>query len=518
MNPGRLLLLALFVAPFPGHAGETEWPQFRGPGGQGISAATNVPVHWSATEGVAWKIELPGQGWSSPVLSKGRLYLTSAVADPVTRETSLHALCLEAGSGKTIWDTEVIRPEPAAVAAMHRKNSPASATPVVTQDRLYVHFGHMGTAALDLAGKIVWKQTGLGYSPTHGNGGSPTLVGDLLVFSADGDPTPAVVALDTATGELRWKTPRNTPARKHFSFSTPLAVTIAGKPEIISAGSGFVGAYDPANGGELWKVTYGEGYSIVPRPIYADGLLYVSSGFDAPVVYAIRPDGATGDATATNVVWSYRKGAPNTPSMVVVGDELYFASDNGIATCADAKTGQIHWAERLGGDISASIVAAEGRLYYQGETGIGYVLQAGKTYPNAGQERAGGAHAGLLRRGRWGDLHPVRGAPLENRPVSGLRRTASCRAMGPACSPSAFLGEACPAPPRGQRTRGPDRYHGAEKATRDCRIGDPPDRAPSSTREKAAEGEGRRRVSFHAGSGTIRSAQAHRETRREIDR
>jgi len=302
------------------------------------------------------------------------------VTDPATQETTLHALCLEAENGSIVWDTEVIRPEPAAVAAMHRKNSPASATAVVTQDRLYVHYGHMGTAGLDLTGKIVWKQTELGYSPIHGNGGSPVLVGDLLIFSADGDPTPAVVALEAANGKLRWKTPRNTPARKRFSFSTPLPIAVDGETEIISAGSGFVGAYAPADGRELWKVTYGEGYSIVPRPIFADGLLFVSSGFDAPVVYAIRPEGANGDVTATNVAWSYRKGAPNTPSMVAVGDELYFLSDNGIATCADARTGEIHWTERLGGDFSASIVAAEGRLYYQSEMGVGYVLPAGKTF------------------------------------------------------------------------------------------------------------------------------------------
>jgi outer membrane protein assembly factor BamB len=375
----RATLFALTLSPLLAFAGETEWPQFRGPTGQGISAATNVPVQWSATENIAWSAELPGHGWSSPVLSNGRLYLTAAVPD-ASNDVTLRALCLDAATGKPLWDVEVIHPDQGDVARMHRKNSPASATPIVTADRLYVHFGHMGTAALDLAGKILWKQTTLGYAPTHGNGGSPALVGDSLVFSADGAPDPFVASLSALTGELKWRTPRNSTARKLFSFSTPLPVTVGSTRQVISAGSGFVGAYDVADGHELWRVNYGEGYSVVPRPIFAHGLLYLSSGFDAPWVYAIRPEGAAGDATETSVAWKVRKGAPNTPSMVVVGEELYFVSDNGIASCANALTGEVYWAERLGGDFSASPVAAEGRIYYQNETGIGYVVKAGKTF------------------------------------------------------------------------------------------------------------------------------------------
>ncbi|HEV7405071.1 MAG TPA: PQQ-binding-like beta-propeller repeat protein [Chthoniobacteraceae bacterium] len=375
----RASFFALALSPLLALAGETEWPQFRGPTGQGISAATKVPIQWSATENIAWSVEMPGHGWSSPVLSKGRLYLTAAVPD-AANDVTLRAFCLEAATGRQIWNVEVIHPDPAESAKMHRKNSPASPTPIVTADRLYVHFGHMGTAALDLTGKVLWTQTSLGYAPTHGNGGSPALVGDTLIFSADGAPDPGVVCLSAATGELKWKTPRNSTARKLFSFSTPLPVTVGGKNLIISPGSGFVGAYDVADGSELWRVNYGEGYSVVPRPIFAHGLLYLSSGFDAAWVYAIRPEGAAGDATESSVVWKASKGAPKTPSMVVVGDELYYVSDNGIASCANALTGEVYWAERLGGDFSASPVATEGRIYFQNETGVGYVVKAGKTF------------------------------------------------------------------------------------------------------------------------------------------
>ena len=359
-----------------------EWPQFRGPTGQGISAATNVPVTWSATEHVAWKVALAGAGWSSPVLSKGRLYLTKAVADSPDAggAVSLHAVCLDAGKGDVLWDTEVFRPDPESLAAMHRKNSPASATPIITGERLYVHFGHMGTAALDLAGKIVWKQNEVRYAPVHGNASSPVLFNDALIFNADGASDPFVMAIDAGTGAVRWKTSRKSTAQKTFSFSTPLAIDVNGVPQVISSGSAMVGSYDPRDGREIWRVTYPEGYSVVPRPSFAHGLVFISSAFDAPVVYAIRPQDAAGDVTATNLAWTIKKGAPNTPSMVVLGDEIYFVSDAGIATCADAKTGAVHWTERLGGDFSASPTAAEGRIYFFNEAGIASVVKAGKKF------------------------------------------------------------------------------------------------------------------------------------------
>jgi outer membrane protein assembly factor BamB len=375
-----VLCLPFFATAFLANAAESEWPQFRGPTGQGQSAARDLPVEWNATTNVAWKVEVPGTGWSSPVLAKGRIYLTAAVPDAASSEIVLRALCLDAANGSVIWDTEVFRPDPGSVSAMHRKNSLASPTPIVTADRLYVHFGHMGTAALDLAGKVVWRQTELKYPPVHGTGGSPALVGDALVFSCDGKADPFVVALDAATGAIRWKTARNSPAKKQFSFSTPLAIQLDGTTQVISPGPGFVGSYDLKDGHERWRVTYGEGYSVVPRPVYSHGLLYLSSSFDKPVFHAIKPDHAEGDVTATNVAWTVNKGAPHTASAVVVGDEVFFVSDAGIATCADARDGTVHWTERLGGNFSASPLAAGDHLYFQNEEGIGYVVKAAKTY------------------------------------------------------------------------------------------------------------------------------------------
>ncbi len=372
-------LACLAALTFHTAAAETEWPQFRGPTGQGISAATGLPLEWNANKNVAWKVAIPGRGWSSPIISRGRIYLTSAIVDPAG-ETTLHALAADAADGRIVWDTEIFHPDAEGTAAMHRKNTLASPTPLIAGDRIYVHFGHLGTAALDLTGKVVWRQTELKYPPTHGTGGSPVLIDDALIFSCDAQRDPFVVALDAATGAVRWKTPRNSPAKKQFSFCTPLVIQNDGATQVISPGSGFVGAYDPKDGRELWRVGYGEGYSVVPRPVFAHGLLFLSSGFDAAVFHAIKPAGATGDATATAIAWTQRKAAPHTPSAVVVGDEVYFVSDAGIATCADARTGDVRWSERLGGNFSASPIAAEGRLYFQNEAGIGYVVKAARTF------------------------------------------------------------------------------------------------------------------------------------------
>jgi outer membrane protein assembly factor BamB len=369
-----------------------DWPQFRGPTGQGISAARRVPLAWSATENVAWKVAVPGSGWSSPVLAGGRLYVTTAVAAGDAEQNledaatfSLRAICLDATDGRIVWDVEAMRADAEAAKPLHSKNSLASPTPIVDSDRVFVHFGHMGTAALDLEGNVLWRQTNVEYSPVHGNGGSPALVEDMLVFSCDGAEEPFLVALDRTTGEVRWKTPRRTSAKKTFAFSTPLVINMSGGQQIVSPASGHVGAYDPRTGRELWRVRYGEGYSVIPRPVTSQGLLVLSSGFDRPAIYTIRlPDGRSaddrGDMTETHVAWRHNKAAPNTPSPIVVGDELYFVSDSGIASCLDLRKGKVHWSERLGGAFSASPVAAEGRLYFLSEQGVCYVVAARREF------------------------------------------------------------------------------------------------------------------------------------------
>ena len=367
------------IALFALGSGE-DWPQFRGPTGQGHATDAHLPTEWSPTKNVAWKKDIAGVGWSSPVIGDGKIYLTTAVpaSDAKATDYSLRALCLDAKTGATLWNVEVFL-EKKGAPKPHSKNSHASPTPILDGDRLYVHFGHMGTACLDRKGTILWKNADLKYSPVHGNGGTPILDAGSLIFSADGGDKQFVAALDAKTGKLRWKTERKATSSKKFSFSTPLAIEVDGKTEIVSPGPGGVVAYDPKNGEEIWRCRYGEGYSVIPRPVFGHGLVYVSSCYDSPTFYAIKPDG-TGDVTNENIAWTLKKGAPHTPSPLLVGDELYVVADNGLASCVDAKTGKVHWQERIGGAFSASPLFADGKIYFQTEDGVGIVVKAGTKY------------------------------------------------------------------------------------------------------------------------------------------
>jgi outer membrane protein assembly factor BamB len=356
-----------------------EWPEFRGPTGQGHAAQGRLPVEWSATHHVAWKQSVPGTGWSSPVVSQGQVFLTTGITGGASGGPSLRALCFDAASGRLLWNTEVFTPAETSPQNVHQKNSPASPTAIVEGSRIYVHFGHDGTACLDRTGRILWRNNQLKYDPVHGNGGSPLLAGDRLVYNADGGAAPYVAALDKHTGELVWKTPRNIEVRQTFSFSTPLLIRVDGREQIVSPGSGAVTAHDPATGRELWRVRYGSGYSVVPRPVFTHGLVFVATGYGRADLLAIRVDGS-GDVTDTHVAWRTTRGAPLTPSVLALGDELYAVSDMGVASCWDARTGELHWQERLEGNYSASPLAAGGRIYFQNETGTGTVIQAGRTF------------------------------------------------------------------------------------------------------------------------------------------
>jgi outer membrane protein assembly factor BamB len=358
-----------------------DWPQFRGPTGQGISAEKNLPTEWGPDKNIKWQAEIPGLGWSSPVVVKGRIYLTTAVpqGDGDKPDQSLRALCVDAKTGDVVWDEQVFLQDGKNAPGIHGKNSHASPTPVVVEGRLYVHFGHMGTACLDLSGKPVWTSRDLSYSPVHGNGGSPVLVDGLLVFTADGAADPLVVALDAATGEARWQYKRPPLDGKRFSFATPLVIEVAGQKQIVAPGAGSVSGIHPADGSEIWRVRYGDGYSVIPRPVFEKGMLFLSSGYDDAVAFAIRADGQ-GDVTDTHIAWQTTKAAPHTPSMLCVGDEVYMVADNGVAACYNAVTGKQNWQQRLPGEYSASPVYADGKIYFVNEQGKGTVIAPGKKY------------------------------------------------------------------------------------------------------------------------------------------
>ena len=361
--------------------GGADWPQFRGPRGDGQAEAKNLPLQWGPEKNVAWRTEVPGKGWSSPSLAGGRIYLTSAVpVDPgsASGDVELRALCYDAAGGKLVWSKTVFVQSSKTAPPIHRKNSHASPTPLVAGNRIFVHFGHQGTACLSTDGKVLWTNRELVYPPVHGNGGSPVLVDGLLIFSCDGASDPFVVGLDAESGKVRWKYSRPTDSVKKFAFSTPAVITVAGRKQVISPGSGMVNALDPQTGEEIWRVAY-DGYSVIPQPAFGNGLVYLSTGYDKPQIIAIRPDGR-GDVTDTHVVWTLEKGAPHTPSPLVVGNELYLVSDSGIASCVDAKTGKAVWEERVPGGYSASPIFADGKIYIVNEDGAGTVFRPGRKF------------------------------------------------------------------------------------------------------------------------------------------
>jgi outer membrane protein assembly factor BamB len=364
-----LLLLVLSLDGFA--AAAQDWPEFRGPTGQGISTERGLPLEWSESRNVVWKTRVPGLGWSSPVVAGGRVWVTTATE---LGGASLRALAFDVETGREVVNTEVFRVRNARLT--NPKNSLASPTPIVEADRVYVHFGADGTAALTTSGEIVWK-TRLPYQSQHGNGGSPALYGDLLIVNCDGSDEAFVVALDKRTGKIRWKTSRRQPWDQ--AYSTPLVIQIGDRDEVVSVGAYRAAAYDPQSGKEIWRVSYSDGFSNVPRPVYGHGLVYIATGFQQPSLLAVRADGA-GDVTKTHIVWTLRRAAPLTPSPLLLGNELYVVSDLGIASCLDAQTGETHWQQRLGGNYSASPISGDGRIYFLSEEGTAIVIAPGTVF------------------------------------------------------------------------------------------------------------------------------------------
>jgi outer membrane protein assembly factor BamB len=382
---GILLFLAVLsilcvLFPFSTHA--EDWPAFRGPTGQGHSSERGLPVEWSESRNVLWKTRVPGSGWSSPVVAGGRVWLTAAVKD---RGGSLRALGFDVETGREIVNTEIFRARHAD--PLNAKNTLASPTPIVEGDRVYVHFGADGTAALTTAGEIIWKIR-LSYDSQHGNGGSPVLYRDLLIVSCDGSDTAFVAAIDKETGKIRWKTSRRQPWDQ--AYSTPLVIRVGDRDQVVSVGAYRAAAYDPESGKELWRVSYADGFSNVPRPVFGHGLVYIATGFQQPSLLAVRADGL-GDVTKTHIAWTLRRSAPLTPSPLLVGDELYIVNDAGIASCLDATTGASHWQQRLDGNFSASPVFADGRIYFLSEEGVTTVIAPGKEFRKLASNALDGA-------------------------------------------------------------------------------------------------------------------------------
>jgi outer membrane protein assembly factor BamB len=358
-----------------------DWPRFRGSEGQGVSNETGLPIKWGPKENIAWKTPVPGEGWSSPVVWGKRVFVTSTTE----AGKSCHILAFDAETGAQLWDREVLRQQPP-----HKRgeNSHATSTATTDGERVYAVFGEGGIAAVTVAGEPVWTYQDFKFHSHHGLSASPVVYKDLLIMTYDGSSKTndavgwqkpwdgaLVVALDNATGKVRWKSPRGLSRLAH---ATPLIVNVAGKDVLASPAGEVVQGFDPQNGKLLWTVpAIGEG--VTPSPAVGEGMMFTASGFGATALRAIRLEGGADD-TSRQVVWDTKKGVTTIPSPIYVKPYLYMATEKGIAYCLDAATGKQIWQERLPGSYAASPVYADGRIYFLSETGETTVLEPGSAF------------------------------------------------------------------------------------------------------------------------------------------
>jgi outer membrane protein assembly factor BamB len=396
----RSLLLACLALSFPSFARADNWPQFRGPNGDGISTAKGLPLTWSETENVRWKTPIPGKAWSSPVLWDDQIWLTNATPDG----KRLSAVCVDRTSGKVLHDLTLFELEKPPFCIPY--NSYASSTPVIEKGRCYAHFGSNGTACIDTAtGKVLWERRDLKCDHWRGAGSSPILHGKLLILVFDGHDVQYVTALDKETGKTVWKTDRNINYTSkdgdlHKAYGTPAVFTIDGKEQLICPSAEATIAYDPATGSEIWRLMHG-GMNAATRPLFHDGLIFLTSGH-TKLLMAVK-SGGKGELTESAIAWKTNKGVPSRPSPVLLGDLLFLVNDEGIASCVEAKTGERLWQERLGpkAGTSASPLCADGRLYFADEEGTTYVVEAARKYKQlAANKLAAGCMASPIAAGK----------------------------------------------------------------------------------------------------------------------
>jgi outer membrane protein assembly factor BamB len=368
-----------------------DWPEFRGPKGDGhASESSNVglPLHWSETNNIKWKTEIPFRGWSTPVVMGGQIWLTTATEDG----HDFYALGVDGGTGRILFNEKLFHsddPEPLGNGAS--MNCYATPSPVIEPGRVYVHFGHFGTACLDTrTGKAIWKREDLRCRHYRGAASSLISFENLIIVTMDGVDVQYLVALDKETGKTVWKTDRSvawndenvpgTMARDgdlRKAHSTPLIVNVAGKPLMLSGGAKAAYGYDPRTGQEIWRVQYPD-WSAAPRPIFDQGLAFFVTGLTKRELWAVKTDGH-GDVTDSHVAWKLGRHVGVYASPLLVDGLIYTAADENYVTCVEAATGQIVWTERIGGKYAASPIYADRRLYFFSQQGTSTVLKPGRS-------------------------------------------------------------------------------------------------------------------------------------------
>ena len=385
-------------------AGTTEayWPHWRGPDVNGIALHGDPPVKWSESENVKWKTEIPGKGYATPVIWGNRIFLLAAVATekrvelPATKEKAegrrprrgppsvktdrVHQfmiLAINRQTGKPVWQKTLREELPHE--RTHADGSWASSSPVTDGERVYAFFGSRGLHCLDLDGKLHWQKDfgKMSIKRQFGEGSSPTLYRDQIIINWDHEGQSFITALNKTTGAEIWKVDRD----ERTSWSTPIVVEADGKAQIILSATNRVRGYDPATGKVLWECGGMTG-NVIPVPLYANGIVYVASGFRGNALLAIRLAGAKGDITGSEaVVWKYDRHAAYTPSPILLGGCFYLLRGNkGFLSSLDAATGKEHYVnQKLEGigTVYASLVGVPDRLYVVGKNGTVFVMQQG---------------------------------------------------------------------------------------------------------------------------------------------
>ena len=382
----RLVVLFFFVA---GLIRAENWPGWRGPSGDGVSNGKGIPTKWSSTENIAWRIAIPGEGHSSPIVWGDKVFLTSSL----TEKNRRILLCLDRLSGQTVWQRDVVQSPPETI---HRLNSRASGTPATDGRQVYVTFmraegnrviapnvgserlitpGKIIVAAYDLDGNEKWKTNVGDFLSAHGFNTCPVLFEDLVILNGDHDGNAYLVALDRQSGRQRWRTRRENKTR---SYVTPIIRKIDGITQMILSGSLCIASYDPRNGKRHWIVD-GPTEQFVASMVYDGKYVFATGGYPERHTLAIRP-GGKGNVTDTHIAWRTTRGAAYVPSPIISGRYLLMVADSGIASCFEARTGKRHWMERLPGGHSPSPVSADGLVYFVSDQGATTVIRPSETF------------------------------------------------------------------------------------------------------------------------------------------
>jgi len=347
-----------------------------------MSQEKGVPTEWSATSNVRWKTEIPGVGWSSPVVFADRIFVTTATEGG----ESLHLIRLDRRSGEVVWDREIARQE---AGHKQRFNSYASSTPATDGERIYAIACDGRIMAIDMDGKIEWTNEEFDYYSEHGLAISPVLYEDLVIVAFDWSGRPpdsklgwqtawdkaVILAVDKNTGKTRWRGRRGSSRIAHV---VPQIAKVNGQDQLISGAGDVIQGFDPKTGQRLWTVT-SAGEGVVPSVVVGDGLAFTASGFGDSTIRAVRIDGR-GDVTKTHIAWESKDDVPHVPSMLYVSPHLYSVTEGGIAKCFKGATGEVLWRERLGGKVSTSPIWADGKIYFVSEKGETTIVEDGPQF------------------------------------------------------------------------------------------------------------------------------------------